>query len=50
MSEPTMSGDQHDPAGEDEMRQHTQTDTEGGDVSEQGEDVPREHTQEPAEG
>jgi hypothetical protein len=50
MSEPTTPGDQHDPADEDALRQHTQADTEGGDVSEQGQDVPREHTEDPAEG
>ena len=48
MSEPTP--EQHDPAAEDDIRQHTQVDTEGGDVSEQGQDVPREHTEDPAEG
>jgi hypothetical protein len=50
MSEPTKSGDPHDPTSADDVRQHTQADTEGGDVSEQGDDVPREHTEEPAEG
>ncbi|HEV2887647.1 MAG TPA: hypothetical protein VGX49_12095 [Jatrophihabitans sp.] len=49
MSEST-SGQQYDPAAEDEVRQHTQADTEGGDASEQGQDVPREHTEDPAEG
>ena len=48
MSEPTS--EQQDPAAQDELRQHTQTDTEGGDVTEQGQDVPREHTEDPAEG
>jgi hypothetical protein len=47
MSEPS---EQRDPAAEDDLRQHTQADTEGGDVSEQGRDVPREHTEDPAEG
>ena len=42
--------EQQDPAAQDELRQHTQTDTEGGDVTEQGQDVPREHTEDPAEG
>jgi hypothetical protein len=50
MSEPTAPDDQPDAAAGDDMRQHTQTDTEGGDVSDQGEDMPREHTQDPAEG
>jgi hypothetical protein len=49
MSEPTPD-DQHDPAAADDLRQHTQTDTEGGDVTDQGPDVPREHTEDPAEG
>jgi hypothetical protein len=48
MSEPTSN--EQDPAAEDAMRQHTQTDAEGGDVSEQGADAPREHTEDPAEG
>jgi hypothetical protein len=50
MSEPTTSGDPQDPTDADALRQHSQTDTEGGDVSDQGEDVPREHTEDPAEG
>ena len=45
MSEPTR-----DPAAEDDIRQHTQVDTEGGDVTDQDHDVPREHTEDPAEG
>ena len=49
MSESTP-GDQHDAAAEDDVRQHTQTDTEGGDVTGEGRDVPREHTEDPAEG
>jgi hypothetical protein len=50
MSESTTPAE-HDPAAEDDVRQHTQTDTEGGDAtSGQGEDVPREHTEDPAEG
>ena len=48
MSEPTS--EQGDPAAEDDIRQHTQADTEGGDVSDEGQDVPREHTEDPAEG
>jgi hypothetical protein len=48
MSEPTS--EQHDPAAEDDIRQHTQADTEGGDVSDGDQDVPREHTEDPAEG
>jgi hypothetical protein len=50
MSEPTTSGDPHDPAGEDDLRQHTQADAEGGALEDEGDDVPREHTEEPAEG
>jgi hypothetical protein len=49
MSESTTPED-HDPAAADEMRQHTQTDTEGGEASDPGEEMPREHTQDPAEG
>jgi hypothetical protein len=48
MTEPTAEN--NDSASEDDLRQHTQADTEGGDVSDQGGDVPREHTQDPAEG
>jgi hypothetical protein len=50
MSEPTTPGDPNDPADADALRQHPQTDAEGGDESDQGEDVPREHTEDPAEG
>jgi hypothetical protein len=49
MSEPT-SNSQPDPADADAMRQHAETDVEGGDASEQGADAPREHTEDPAEG
>lgn len=49
MSEPTPN-EQQDPAAADEVRQHTQTDTEGGEATDQGEDMPREHTEDPAEG
>ncbi|MEO6502776.1 MAG: hypothetical protein ABIQ09_12770 [Jatrophihabitantaceae bacterium] len=50
MSEPTTP-DQHDPAAEDDIRQHAQADTEGGDATaDDGADVPREHTEDPAEG
>lgn len=49
MSEPTTP-ESDDPASADDLRQHTQTDTEGGEASDAGEDVPREHTQDPAEG
>ena len=49
MSETTP--DEHqDPAAADEVRQHTQADTEGGDATDEGQDVPREHTEDPAEG
>ncbi len=50
MSEPTRSDESDDPAADDELRQHTQAETEGSERDESGEDVPREHTQEPAEG
>jgi len=49
MSE-TTPGDQHDPAAADDLRQHSQTDTEGGDATDEDRDVPREHTEDPAEG
>jgi hypothetical protein len=54
MSDPTANS-QPDPAAADEVRQHAQTDVEGGDAtedgnSEQAPDVPREHTEDPAEG
>lgn len=49
MSESTAP-EQQDPDSADENRQHAQTDTEGGEVSDPGDDVPREHTQDPAEG
>jgi hypothetical protein len=49
MSQSTTPSEQ-DPAAEDDIRQHTQTDTEGGESTDQGEDVPREHTEDPAEG
>lgn len=39
-----------DPAAADDLRQHTQVDTEGGEATDQGDDVPREHTEDPAEG
>jgi len=48
MSEPTSNS--QDPAAEDAVRQHTQTDAEGGEASEPGADPPREHTEDPAEG
>jgi hypothetical protein len=41
---------EHDSADDDAVRQHTQTDTEGGDATDEGEDVPREHSEDPAEG
>ena len=50
MSESTNSSE-HDPAAEDDLRQHTQADTEGGDATPgSADDVPREHTEDPAEG
>ncbi len=52
MSESTAS-DQPDSAAADDLRQHAQTDVEGGDATEDSEkapDVPREHTEDPAEG
>ncbi|MDQ1741099.1 MAG: hypothetical protein QOE53_2751 [Pseudonocardiales bacterium] len=49
MSE-TTPDDQHDPAAADDLRQHTQTDTEGEDGTDEGRDVPREHSEDPAEG
>ncbi|MDQ1744238.1 MAG: hypothetical protein QOE23_2577 [Pseudonocardiales bacterium] len=54
MTESTAS-DQPDPAAADDLRQHAQTDVEGGDAAEDGNsdqapDVPREHTEDPAEG
>lgn len=41
---------EHDAADDDAVRQHTQTDAEGGDATDEGEDVPREHSEDPAEG
>lgn len=49
MSESTTPSER-DPAAADDVRQHTQTDTEGGEAAGQGQDVPREHTEDPAEG
>ena len=49
MTESTAPSE-HDPADDDAVRQHTQTDTEGGETSDEGQDVPREHTEDPAEG
>ncbi len=48
MSEPTPN--EQDPADADAVRQHAETEAEGGEASEQGADVPREHTEDPAEG
>jgi len=51
MSEPTPNdADTEAAADADAVRQHAETDVEGGEASEQAADVPREHTEDPAEG